>query len=42
MKNRIHHITNQQGEQVEHHEEIEQVLMYYFKSIQQEERTIDR
>lgn len=42
MQNRIHHITNQQGEQVEQHEEIEQVLPDYFKSIQQEDRTIDR
>ena len=42
MQNHIPNITNQQGEQVEQHEEIEQVLLDYFKSIQQEDRTIDR
>ena len=36
MQNHINHITNQQGEQVEQHEDIEQVLLEHFKGIQQE------
>ena len=36
MQNRIIHITSQQGERMEKHEEMEQELLEYFKGIQQE------
>ena len=36
MQNRISHITNQQGELMEKHEEMENELLDYFKGIQQE------
>ena len=42
MQNRIPHITTQQGAKVEQQEEIEQVLLDHFQSIQQEDHTIDR
>ena len=42
MQNRIPHITNQQGAQTEQQEEIEQVLLDYFQSMQQEDHTVDR
>ena len=36
MQNWISNITNQQGERMEKHEDMEQELLEYFKGIQQE------
>ena len=36
MQNRIGHLTNQQGERMERHEDMERELVDYFKGIQQE------
>ena len=38
MQNRISHITNQQGERMERHEDMEKELVDYFKDLQKEQQ----